>query len=50
MEDIQQESLEAVEKIKGKPQQQSAAPSELKGPTLDTSQTAVDDLLASLGL
>ena len=50
MEDIQQESLDAVEKIKAKPQPQAAAPSELKGPTLDASQTAVDDLLASLGL
>lgn len=50
MEDIQQESRDAVEKIKAKPQPQQAAPSELKGPTLDASQTAVDDLLASLGL
>ncbi|WP_027188278.1 protein phosphatase CheZ [Desulfovibrio cuneatus] len=50
MEDIQQESRDAVEKIKAKPQPQAAAPSELKGPTLDASQTAVDDLLASLGL
>lgn len=38
---MKEESLRVVEEIKG---------SELKGPTLDSSQQDVDDLLASLGL